>query len=33
MIALARLYHPVTGTPFQHDETHREAAPIAALAP
>lgn len=33
MIALARLYHPVTGTPFQHDETYREAAPCAALTP
>lgn len=33
MIALSRLYHPVTGTPFQRDETYREVAPSAALAP
>lgn len=33
MIALSRLYHPVTGTPFQRDETYREVAPCAALAP
>lgn len=33
MIALSRLYHPVTGTPFQRDETYREVAPCTALAP
>lgn len=33
MRALSRLYHPVTGTPFQQDETYREVAPCAALAP
>ena len=33
MISLASLYRPVTGTPFQSDETYREAAPCAALAP
>lgn len=33
MRALARLYHPVTGTPFQQDETYREVAPCPALAP
>ena len=33
MIALSRLYHPMTGTPFQQDETYREVAPCAALAP
>jgi len=33
MRALASLYHPVTGTPFQQDETYREVAPCAALAP
>ena len=33
MIALSRLYHPVTGTPFQQDATYREVAPCPALAP
>ncbi len=33
MRALSRLYHPITGTPFQADETYREVAPCAALAP
>jgi len=33
MRALARLYRPITGTPFQHDETYREVPPCAALAP
>ena len=33
MRALARLYRPITGTPFQQDETYREVAPCAALAP
>jgi len=33
MQALARMYHPITGTPFQHDETYQEVAPCAALAP
>ena len=33
MRALSALYHPVTGTPFQRDETYQEVAPGAALAP
>ncbi|MBR3764069.1 MAG: AraC family transcriptional regulator [Clostridia bacterium] len=33
MKTLSHLYHPVTGTPFQQDETYREVAPCAALAP
>lgn len=33
MRALSRLYRPITGTPFQADETYREIAPCAALAP
>jgi transcriptional regulator GlxA family with amidase domain len=33
MRTLARRYHPITGTPFQQDETYREVAPCAALAP
>lgn len=33
MLTLARLYHPITGTPFQADSTYREVAPCAALAP
>ena len=33
MDALTSLYHPITGTPFQADETYREIAPCAALAP
>ena len=33
MRTLASLYHPITGTPFQADETYREVAPCAALAP
>lgn len=33
MRALSRLYHPLTGTPFQQDEAYREIAPCAALAP
>lgn len=33
MRALSQLYHPITGTPFQQDETYREVAPCAALAP
>lgn len=33
MRALASLYHPITGTPFQADETYREVAPCVALAP
>ena len=33
MDTLARLYHPITGTPFQADETYREIAPCAALSP
>ena len=33
MRALSRLYHPITGTPFQSDETYREIAPCEALRP
>ena len=33
MRALSQLYRPITGTPFQADETYREVAPCAALAP
>ena len=33
MRALSRLYQPITGTPFQADESFREVAPCAALAP
>ncbi len=33
MRALSRMYHPITGTPFQNDETYREIAPCPALAP
>lgn len=33
MRALSSLYHPITGTPFQRDETYREVMPCAALAP
>ncbi len=33
MQTLSRLYHPITGTPFQDDETYREVAPCPALAP
>ncbi len=33
MDTLTRLYHPITGTPFQADETYREVTPYAALAP
>lgn len=33
MIALSRLYHPVTATPFQHDQSYREVAPCEALRP
>lgn len=33
MRALASLYHPVTGTPFQRDETYQEVLPCPALAP
>lgn len=33
MRSLQRMYHPITGTPFQADETYREVAPCAALAP
>lgn len=33
MHTLARLYHPITGTPFQADETYREVAPCLALQP
>ena len=33
MDTLTRLYHPITGTPFQSDETYREVTPCTALAP
>ena len=33
MLALSRLYRPITGTPFQADETYREIAPCEALRP
>lgn len=33
MLTLARLYHPITGTPFQADASYREVAPCAALSP
>lgn len=33
MKTLAALYHPITGTPFQRDETYQEVAPCVALAP
>ncbi len=33
MRSLQRMYHPITGTPFQADETYREVTPCAALAP
>lgn len=33
MRTLSRLYHPITGTPFQQDETYREILPCSALAP
>ncbi len=33
MLSLSRMYHPITGTPFQQDETYREIAPCLALAP
>lgn len=33
MRALSQLYRPITGTPFQADETYREVAPCFALRP
>lgn len=33
MRTLAQRYHPITGTPFQMDETYREVAPCLALRP
>ena len=33
MRTLSQLYRPITGTPFQADETYREIPPCAALAP
>jgi len=33
MRALTQLYHPITGTPFQMDETYQEVAPCLALRP
>ncbi len=33
MRALAQLYHPITGAPFQADETYREVAPCKTLQP
>lgn len=33
MRTLAQRYHPITGTPFQMDETYQEVAPCLALRP
>jgi len=33
VLQLTHRYHPITGTPFQQDETYREYAPCAALRP
>ena len=33
MLSLARMYQPITGTPFQADETYREVPPCEALRP
>ena len=33
MRTLSQLYRPITGTPFQADETYREVAPCPALQP
>ncbi len=33
MRTLAEIYHPITGTPFQNDETYCEIAPCDALKP
>ena len=33
MRSLSRLYQPITGTPFQTDETYREVTPCEALRP
>ena len=33
MYALSQMYHPITGTPFQADETYREISPCEALKP
>ena len=33
MHALAEIYHPITGTPFQNDDTYCEIAPCDALKP
>ena len=33
MLALSQLYRPITGTPFQSDETYREVVPCEPLKP
>ena len=33
MRALAQMYRPITGTPYQADDTYREVAPCEALRP
>ena len=33
MRTLSALFHPITGTPFQQDETYREISPCRALLP
>lgn len=33
MYRLAKMYHPITGTPYQCDETYREVPPCDALKP
>lgn len=33
MLTLANIYHPITGTPFQHDDTYCEISPCKALKP
>ncbi len=33
MLTLTKIYHPLTGTPFQNDDTYCEIAPCDALKP
>lgn len=33
MLSLSQMYRPITGTPFQSDETYREVTPCEALRP
>lgn len=33
MLTLTEIYHPITGTPFQNDDTYCEIAPCDALKP